>query len=150
MILIAEHNTYIDVILSLQDVNNICCDSEYIMNITNTQTKENHCLNILSSYKDKRKVVFKFIFVDFDYLTETVVPRWIYYYGPYKAFQLFNEMLETGFTSYYGINYIYDDIIKEGTYDYNIGPEIGLLQLGIPQLNKNEYNTQNNNIIYNG
>lgn len=40
--------------------------------------------------------------------------------------------------------------LPDGTYEYTFGEEIGLLQIGIPTLQKTEYTTQENNIVYNG
>lgn len=40
--------------------------------------------------------------------------------------------------------------LPDGTYEYILGEEIGLLQIGIPTLQKTEYTTQENNIVYNG
>lgn len=40
--------------------------------------------------------------------------------------------------------------LPDGTYEYTLGEEIGLLQIGIPTLQKTEYTTQENNIVYNG
>ena len=38
--------------------------------------------------------------------------------------------------------------LPDGTYEYSIGEEIGLLQIGIPTLDKQEYTTTENNAIY--
>lgn len=38
--------------------------------------------------------------------------------------------------------------LPDGTYEYELGEEIGLLQIGIPTLDKQEYTTNENNVIY--
>ena len=40
--------------------------------------------------------------------------------------------------------------LQDGVYEYTIGEEIGLLQVGIPELNKTEYSTNETNIVYGG
>ena len=47
-----------------------------------------------------------------------------------------------------------DDItyisLPDGSYDYKFGSEIGLLQIGIPTLEKTEYQSNKQNIVYYG
>lgn len=40
--------------------------------------------------------------------------------------------------------------LPDGVYEYTFGEEIGLLQIGIPSLDKTVYNTNETNIVYNG
>lgn len=38
--------------------------------------------------------------------------------------------------------------LPDGSYDYQFGSEIGLLQIGVPTLEKTEYRIETNNTIY--
>lgn len=40
--------------------------------------------------------------------------------------------------------------LPDGTYNYTVGEEIGLLQIGVPTLDKTEYTSVNQNVVYNG
>lgn len=40
--------------------------------------------------------------------------------------------------------------LPDGSYDYRVGNEIGLFQIGVPTLAKTEYQTNTNNIVYYG
>lgn len=40
--------------------------------------------------------------------------------------------------------------LPDGTYTYQCGEEIGLFQIGIPTLDKVEYSTQGQNVVYQG
>lgn len=64
-----------------------------------------------------------------------------------------DEYKENGHTTYDSVTYINSFVFKNipvilGSYNYKIGSEVGLFQVGIPQLKKTEYQNSINNTIY--
>lgn len=92
-----------------------------VMTITNRQTKREDTLEVFDVSTIERTSIYQF----FVFTTPPTNPQ------P-------------------DVTYIDNAVIQDGSYDYKIGSEIGLFQIGRPQLVKTEYNMQENNITYYG
>ena len=144
MILIPKLDELTRVAISTMDM----VDEPMEMTISSVQKKDTATLKMVNVRTDERCGIYQFYAVGSD--------------GGYRRFirplprEIREEFDKFGHTTYNDIVYfnsfVYNNIpVFLGTYNYQIGSEVGLLQIGIPELKKTEYqNTINNTIYYAG
>ena len=142
MILLPKQDELIKVAVSTTDIETEPTE----MVISSVQKKDNISLKLTNVRTVERCGIYQF-FVIGSYATFHQLEQDLSQY-PY----LIEEFFLTGTVTFNSITYINGFINKapiiQGTYNYRIGKEVGLMQVGIPTLSKKEYTSPSNNSIY--
>lgn len=142
MILLPKQDELIKVAISTIDMKSEPTE----MVISSVQKKDNITLKLTNVRTVERCGIYQFFVIGSDATFNQLEQDLSQY--PY----LIEEFILTGTVTFESITYINGFINKapiiQGTYNYRIGKEVGLMQVGIPTLSKKEYTTNNDNIIY--
>lgn len=141
MILIPKLDELTRVAISTMDM----VDEPMEMTISSVQKKDSATLKMVNVRTDERCGIYQFYAVGSE-------SKYIRYIG-HLPNELQEEYNKFGHTTYYNIVYFNSFVFKNipvflGTYDYQFGSEVGLLQIGIPSLKKTEYTAQNDSAVY--
>lgn len=142
MILLPKQDELIKVAISTTDMKSEPTE----MVISSVQKKDNITLKLLDIHTNERCGIYQFFVIGSTNTYNQLVQDLS---NHQELLDAFNEFGTVTFNSTTFINGFINTIpILQGTYDYRIGNEIGLLQIGIPTLSKKEYTSTSNNSIY--
>ena len=142
MILLPKQDELIKVAISTTDMETQPTE----MVISSVQKKDNITLKLVDVRTNERCGIYQFFVIGsadtYNQLVQDLSNE------PHLL-DAFNEFGTVTFNSTTFINGFINAIpILQGTYNYRIGKEVGLMQVGIPTLSKKEYTSTSNNSIY--
>ena len=142
MILLPKFDTLTKIAISTSDMQ----VEPFEMTISSVQKKDEITLKLVNIHRTERCGIYQFFVIGSDATFDQLIQDLS------NEPHLIDEFKNFGAVTFNSITYINGFVNKapiiQGTYDYRIGKEVGLLQIGIPTLSKKEYTSTSNNSIY--